>query len=343
VLEFGGGFFENDLTAFCKLAKVGVPKVTTVSVDGTPTSSRDGAEGEVMLDVEVLAGVCPGAHIAVYFGAFTEQGWVDTLDAAIHDAHNNPRVLSISWGDSEDGASWTANALTQVGETLQEAALLGLTVCVAAGDDGSDDQVGDGRAHVDFPAGHPSVLAVGGTTLRTRSGKVRSEVVWKDGDGLRKDGGGSTGGGVSVVFPRPSWQTVQIPSVNPGAPVGRVIPDVAANASANTGYLVVVDGQSQIAGGTSAAAPLWAALITLVNASLGKPSGWITPLLYGPSRSATGRALGAVACRDIFKGNNNTAAVGGYSAKEAAFDAVSGWGVPIGSGLVLELGSSPKA
>jgi kumamolisin len=342
ILELGGGYFSADLASFCQAAQISpVPSVTVVSVDHTPTNQRDGAEGEVMLDVEVVAGVCPRASIVVYFSRFTERGWIDALDAVIHDAAHNPSVLSISWGDSEDGAGWTAAAITQVGEALQEAALLGITVCVASGDDGSDDQVGDGRAHVDFPSADPSVLAVGGTRLRAAKGKLSSEVAWKDGDGLRQDGGGSTGGGVSTLIGRPAWQTVSVASVNPGAPEGRVVPDVAANASANTGYFVVSDGRASIAGGTSAAAPLWASLVARLNAKLGRRVGWLTPLLYKSSPTTSGKTIGAVGCRDISKGNNATAAVGGYTALEAAFDAVSGWGVPAGTKLLGELQKLP--
>jgi kumamolisin len=342
ILEFGGGYFADDLTTFCQSAGVSpVPAITVASVDHASTNKRDGAEGEVMLDVEVVSGVCPKAKIVVYFSHFTTQGWVDAIDAAVHDAKNDPGVLSISWGDSEDGAGWSAAAIKQVSEALHEAALIGITVCVASGDDGTDDQVGDGRAHVDYPSSDPSVLGVGGTRLRRSGAKRSSEVVWKDGDGLRRDGGGSTGGGLSTVFPRPSWQEVQIASVNFGAMNGRVVPDVVANASANTGYFVVVDGKAQVSGGTSAAAPLWASLVALLNAQLGRRAGWLSPLLYRASPTSSGKTVGAAGCYDISSGNNGTNAAGGYTAKKGAFDAASGWGAPIGTALLAELKKLP--
>ena len=344
ILEFGGGYFADDLASFCQSAGVSpVPSVSVVSVDHASTKARDGAEGEVMLDVEVVAGVCPKAKIVVYFSSFTTKGWVDAVDAVVHDSQHNPSVLSISWGDSEDNAGWSAAAIRQVSESLQEAALLGITVCVAAGDDGSDDQVGDGRAHVDYPASDPNVLGVGGTRLRRKGTKRSSEVVWKDGDGLRKDGGGSTGGGVSTVFPRPDWQAVNIESVNFGALKGRVVPDVAANASANTGYFVVVDGQAEISGGTSASAPLWASLVVLLNAELGRRLGWLTPLLYRAAPTSSGKSVGAAGCHDIQSGNNDTSAAGGYSAKKSAYDAVTGWGAPVGTALLAELKKLPAS
>jgi kumamolisin len=337
LLEFGGGYFADDLATFCQNANVPVPAVTAISVNNTPTNQRDGAEGEVMLDVEVIAGVCPAASIAVYFSTFDENGWISAIDTAVHDTANPLTVLSISWGYAEDAqGAWSTGAIDAISDTLKSAALLGVTICVAAGDDGSDDQVGDGQAHVDFPSSSPYVLAVGGTTLQQLTGGGINETAWKDGDGLRKDNGGSTGGGVSVHFPRPQWQTVTVASVNPGSIDGRVLPDVAADASANTGYWVVVDGQGGASGGTSASAPLWAALIARMNASLGagKQAGYLTPLLY--QQGAGGNTLGQAGCRDITQGDNSTAAIGGYTAGPG-YDAVTGWGVPVGNALLNAL------
>ncbi len=338
LLEFGGGYFENDLKAFGKAAGLAsLPTVVPISVDKMPTDTNDEATGEVMLDVEVLAGLCPQATIPVWFSQFTEKGWVDALDAAMHDATYKPQVLSISWGYAEDVSVWTASAVTQVNEALQEAALMGITICVAAGDDGSSDGINDGNAHVDFPCSSPFVLAVGGTLLRT--GAKRSERAWKDGDGLRADNGGSTGGGVSARIARPAWQSgLDIAPVNPGQLAGRIVPDVSANASANTGYFVVAGGQQEISGGTSAAAPLWAGLLARMNQQLaasGKRVGYLTPLLYGATPGGTG-PLGKQGCNDIHTGDNVTAHVGGFKSA-AGFDAVTGWGSPKGKDLLAAL------
>jgi len=338
LLEFGGGYFPDDLAAFGKAAGLtSLPTVVPISVDKQPTDTNDEATGEVMLDVEVVAGICPKATIPVWFSQFTEKGWVDALDAAMHDAKYKPQVLSISWGYAEDVSVWTAAAVRQVNEALQEAALMGITICVAAGDDGSSDGINDGHAHVDFPCASPYVLAVGGTLLRT--GPKRSERAWKDGDGLRADNGGSTGGGVSARIARPAWQSgLDIAPVNPGQQAGRVVPDVAANASANTGYFVVAGGQQEISGGTSASAPLWAALVARMNQQLaasGKRVGYLTPLLYGAA-SAGGGALGKAGCNDIASGDNVTAHVGGFKST-SGFDAVTGWGSPKGKDLLAAL------
>lgn len=340
LLEFGGGFFADDLRRFCDMVDVPPPIVKPISTDGTSTTAKDGAEGEVMLDIEVIAGICPKAMLAVYFANWTELGWITALDAALQDGVNDPGVLSVSWGAPEDTDIWTEQAISQVNEALAEAAHLGITVCIASGDDGSSDADLDGNAHVDFPASSPYVLSVGGTTVAAQGG-TGADVVWKEGDGLRADNGGSTGGGVSAVFQRPVWQDGldRIVSVNPGAILGRCIPDLSANADWNASpYLLVVDGSAQPNGGTSAASPLVAALITLINAErgAGKRVGFVTPVLY---QKVGAQAVGALGCTDVESGDNITSHVGGYTA-EPGYDAASGWGTPNGEELLKALNAA---
>lgn len=333
ILEFGGKIIASDLEAFATAAQLSkVASVEQVNVDTlSPQDANDpDATGEVMLDVEVVAAICPDAKVVGYFSNFTERGWVDCLDGAIHDATRKPGILSVSWGLAEGEDIWTAQAMQTVNDALQEAAVLGIPVCFASGDDGSDDQVQDGLAHVDFPSSSPFVLCVGGTSLNKKN---NTEVVWKEGDGLRKDQGGSGGGGVSTVFPRPTWQqAINITSVNPGKMQGRVVPDVSANAAGNTGYFTVANGSQGIVGGTSAAAPLWAALLARLNTARNKTVGFITPLLYQANPKTGGKPLGQAALKDITKGDNKTAHAGGYSAGPG-FDAASGWGSPDGNKL----------
>jgi|HubBroStandDraft_1064217.scaffolds.fasta_scaffold08429_3 kumamolisin len=331
IIELGGQYVASDLHLFGQLA--GLASLPTVNVINAETVTSDSQTdddfiSEVMLDIEVAAAVCPGATIAVYFSNFTEQGWVDVIDSALNDTQNNPGVLSISYGLAEGTETWTPQAMSAVNDAMKEAAGRGIPVCISAGDDGSDDQVGDGPAHVDFPASSPYVLCVGGTTLP----KSGAETVWFEGDGLRKDHGGSTGGGVSSVYPPPAWQSgIDIRSVNPGAPAGRCVPDVSANAAQGTGYLLVAQGAQAVAGGTSAATPLWAALIArLLHA--GKKIGFLTPLFYQPNEKTAGQTLGAAACNDITSGSNATAKAGGYTAGPG-YDAVTGWGSPRGDKL----------
>jgi kumamolisin len=331
------------LELFCTRTGINVPAVVEVDVDGEPVDTSDDSSVEVMLDIEVVAGICPKASIPVYFGHnFDEQSWINTIDKAIHDSVNNPSVLSISWGNPEDAlrSAWQGISIDHVSDSFKEAALMGVTICVASGDDGSDDQGGDGKAHVDFPASSPFVLAVGGTDLRVRQGAT-TERVWKDGTGIRPDGGAG-GGGVSTHFPRPAFQSgITIKNVNPGTILGRVVPDVSAHAQSDnrtTGYFMVVDGNGILVGGTSAAAPLWASLILRINAMRAangkKPVGYLTPLLY--QAPANGQPLGASVCKDITVGDNISAHNGGYRAGPG-YDAASGWGSPIGAKLAAAL------
>lgn len=336
IIELGGQYIASDLAEFSQITGLGVPpKVVAIEVEKLLPQDRNdpSAIGECMLDVEVVAGICPRSTLAIYFSNFTEKGWVDVLDAALHDRTNKPSVVSISYGLAEGTNIWTGQAMQAVNDTLKEAAALGIPVCIAAGDDGSDDQVGDGAAHVDFPSTSPFVLCVGGTALKKRNGRGVTETTWFDGDGLRADGGGSTGGGVSEVIARPKWQkNIAIASVNPHASAGRCVPDVAADAAGSTGYFMVSQGNPQISGGTSAAAPLWAALLARLMAN-GKTLGFFTPLLYQANAKTAGQPLGAAALTDITTGDNATAAAGGYKAG-VGFDAVTGWGSPNGANLM---------
>jgi kumamolisin len=160
------------------------------------------------------------------------------------------------------------------------------------------------------------------------------EVVWWEdpGEGTAR-GGGSSGGGVSVEFPRPAWQTVQVASLNPDGIVGRVVPDVAALAGAPL-YDLVVDGASAPTGGTSAATPLWASLVARI-AAVRRPNAspaFLAPLLY-EAAPPDPRQRGEVAFTDITRGCNKTPHVAGYQAQRG-YDAVSGWGVPDGQALL---------
>jgi kumamolisin len=320
IIELGGGYRTKDLTAYFKGISLTAPKVTAVSVDGgknTP-GNANGADGEVMLDIEVSAAVAQGAKIIVYFAPNTDQGFIDAVSSAVHDTINKPSVISISWGGPE--STWTAQAMNALDAACQSAAALGITITVAAGDNGSTD--GGTGNNVDFPASSPHVLACGGTTLEGSESTIKSEVVWNE----QASGEGATGGGVSNVFPLPSWQAnakVPAPSSSAG---GRGVPDVAGDADPVTGYKVRVDGDNMVIGGTSAVAPLWAGLIALSNQQNGTSAGFIQPQIYA--------AKAATAFRDIVSGNN-----GAFSAGPG-WDACTGLGSPIGAKLIPFLGSS---
>ena len=324
-----------------------MPTVTPIGVNGTPVLTLAQIEQlpqqqrtqqledsvEVNMDVQILAGLAPGSDLLVYFSSFDEQGWVELLNEVIAGTPASAVSLSVSWGLAEDDPDWSKGALQAIDERLQAAATLGVTVCAAAGDDGSADQENDGRAHVDFPASSPHVLAVGGTML-----DGQTDVTWWQSPGERtSSGGGATGGGVSVVFPRPSWQDVSVTSLNPGSIDGRVIPDIAALAGPPF-YDLIFMGQDAPNGGTSAATPTWAALIALMAGNVERPwkPGFLAPMLYA-SAATGGRPVGAVGCVDVTSGDNTSSTLGrGYKAGPG-FDAVSGWGVPDGVALLAAL------
>ena len=330
ILEFGGGYNPEDLAKYFTQLGLAIPSVTSVAVDGLKNSPGDPqADPEVALDIEVVGAIAPGAKIVVYFAPFTEQGWVDALTTAMHDSVNKPSVISISWGFAEgepvQGFEWTQQAVQAVNETLQAAAAMGVSVCVASGDNGSSDGINDGHAHVDFPASSPYALGCGGTKLTGANATIRSEVVWNE-------AGSGGGGGVSDMNALPSWQTgIVPPSINPSHHVGRGVPDVCGDADPATGYQIFYGGQANVVGGTSAVAPLWAGLLARINQKLGTPVGYFNPLLYSKLKNSG-------AFHDIVKGNNDTTGhIGGYAAGKG-WDACTGWGSPDGAKLLTALG-----
>jgi kumamolisin len=316
IIELGGGYRAADLQTYFAGLGVGSPKVSAVSVDhgsNAPTGVVNGPDGEVMLDIEVVGSIAPAANIVVYFGPNTDAGFLDAVTTAIHDAANRPSVISISWGGPE--SAWTAQAMTAMDDAFQAAAAMGITVCVASGDGGSNDGVGDGIDHVDFPASSPYALACGGTRLHANQTAITSEVVWNDGAK-----GGASGGGISSFFPTPGWQTGKKAAHRGGKAIAltkRGVPDVAGDADPQTGYNVRVDGTDTVFGGTSAVAPLWAGLIARINQSNGTPAGYLNPMLYSKPQ----------ALRDIVKGSN-----GDFVAAKG-WDACTGLGTPNGPAI----------
>lgn len=322
IIELGGGYQTSDLQTYFNQLNIPEPAVTAVSVDGGTNSPGSDADGEVMLDIEVVGSVAPAVNIAVYFAPNTDQGFIDAITDAVHDTSRKISVVSISWGGPED--SWTQQSQTAMNAALQDAATLGVTVVAAAGDGGSSDGESDGKLHVDFPASSPYILACGGTKLQGSGTSISSEVVWNETASQE----GATGGGVSAAFALPGWQSsAKVPAQPQTGFAGRGIPDVSGNADPSTGYQVLVDGQSEIVGGTSAVAPLWAGLIALINQQNGTSLGFINPQLY---------PLGETDFHDITNGNNDDSGLGYYSAG-AGWDACTGLGSPNGSALLAAL------
>jgi len=336
IIELGGGFRTSDLNAFFNEIKASVPNVVSVSVDHAKNapSTPDSADGEVMLDIEVAGAVAPKARFAIYFAPNNgDQGFIDAISTAVHDKQRNPSVISISWGGPEDATD--QQGINNFHELFTEAAAMGVTICVAAGDHGTADldaSSWDGKIHVDHPSVDDLVLSCGGTQIDSGT-----DVVWNDGTPFETSvpggGGWATGGGISVIFPVPAYQAnANLPvSLDTGKP-GRGVPDIAMSA---TNYFTRVDSSEGASGGTSAVAPLMAALVVLLNQAAKKNVGFLNPLLY--ANVAHGVA------RDVTKGTNaikNTAK--GYDAGPG-WDACTGLGTPDGTAILNVLLGQPSS
>ncbi|GIG23202.1 kumamolisin [Cellulomonas chitinilytica] len=326
----GGYSIDAVTTYFEQVLQIPVPKITDVVVrgPGNDPGTDDGSDpfdssGEIMLDLQVVGSCAPGADIVMYFTEFTERGWVDAVNAIITDTTHRPSVISVSYGNPEDDprSAWTAAAILKVNEAFRAAAAKGITICCASGDDGSRDQANDGRAHADFPASSPYVLACGGTRIVAPQGVPLYELTWNNGPGS------ATGGGVSRIFPVPRYQQHAgvPPSANPDRHVGRGVPDVSGLADPETGVAIAtLDGEHlAIIGGTSLTAPLWSSLVARLNQALETPLGFLNPLLY--------RFLHYPVLRDIIHGNNGAYAAG------PGWDACTGLGSPDGARLLAAI------
>ncbi|HEX4861686.1 MAG TPA: S53 family peptidase, partial [Rhizomicrobium sp.] len=314
--------------------KIAMPDIVSVGVDGGANipGKPNGGDDEVTLDIEVAGAVAPGARYAVYFAPNTTNGFIDAVKAAVHDKVRRPSVVSISWGGAEDPDGQVAKQfLDGLHEALRDASLLGVTVCVATGDDGAadmDQTDWDGEPHADFPSSSPYALACGGTRLMGAGTTISSETIWND--GAR---GGAGGGGVSTYFGLPSYQSKAGVPLSPKSKPGRGVPDVAGNADPETGYEIYLGGSPQVIGGTSAVAPLMAGLVALINEQMSKTSK--NPVGFMNTQIYTGK--GPSAFRDIVTGNNDIfGKLGKYSAG-AGWDACSGLGVADGKKLMTLL------
>lgn len=318
LIELGGGYQADDLSTYFSSLKLKTPTVVDVAVSGGSNQPGGDADAEVLLDIEVAGALANSAKIAVYFAPNTDQGFYEAISQAAHDTTHQPSVISISWGGPED--SWSTPSFNAMQSALEDAVALGVTVIAAAGDDGSSDGETDNQPHVDFPASSQYVLACGGTHLQASGTKIKSETVWNE----TASNEGATGGGVSAQVAKPDWQSgITLPA----GKNGRGVPDVAGDADPASGYQVRVDGQDTVIGGTSAVAPLWAALIARCNQALGSPLGDVHAAIY---------QIGAAAFHDVTTGNN-----GAFKASKG-WDACTGWGTPNGTKLLTALQGMQK-
>lgn len=330
IIELGGGSRASDLKIFFKEIGTPSPRVSSISVDHARNSpsTPDSDDGEVMLDIEVAGAVAPKAKFAVYYAPNNgDKGFLDAISAAVHDHERKPGIISISWGGPE--VSSDLQGIQAFHEIFAEAAALGITVCVASGDHGTADLSArdwDRKIHVDHPACDDLVLGCGGTQIENDK-----DVVWNDGtpfdDQVPGGGGWASGGGISTIFPVPSYQKdAKLPvSIDTGK-AGRGVPDIAMSA---TNYFIRVDGSEGASGGTSAVAPLMAGLVARLNQAKKKNVGFLNPFLYGKA--------GAGIVRNVDVGTNAiTDTIKGYNATPG-WDACTGLGTPDGTAILNNL------
>jgi kumamolisin len=284
LIELGGGFSIKDSQRYCSQLGIPLPPIHAISVLGAAndfTGDPNGADGEVALDVQNVLGATAGKMpIFCYFAPNTAAGFAAAIAQAAAD--NQSSALSISWGQEE--ASWLAQDLAAMESAFAACTKAGMSCFAASGDDGSSD--GGRGNNVDYPASSPQVAGCGGTTIG-----ASGEIAWSYG-----------GGGWSSRFGRPAWQGITFST--------RGVPDVAGDADPNSGYQVFVGGHEYVFGGTSAVAPMWAALAAILSTLKGQRLG-----LFGP------RTWQLMDLTDVTAGSNG------------AFKARTGWDPCTGLGL----------
>ncbi|MGH7747117.1 MAG: S53 family peptidase, partial [Candidatus Dormibacteria bacterium] len=316
IAQFGGVFHAGDFAAAMAHARVVRRDVEHRSVDGTHHRGALNAGCEVALDTQLAGALAPGAQFVCYDAPNEDRGYIDGIAAALTDFERAPTIVSISFGVPEHALS--ASARHVLDELLAVAALIGICVVASSGDHGID-ALGSVHRAVNYPAASPFVLACGGTQLEFDHRRVVSERVWHDGEF-------AAGGGFSAHHAVPAWQT-NAPGIarDYGERAGRGVPDVAAQAA--PGYRIVHDGRMVVMGGTSAAAPVWAALLACIQQRLGSPLGLVAPHLYDPAPAMP-------FFRDITSGTN-----GHYHARRG-WDPCTGLGTPDGAALLAALAGS---
>lgn len=324
LLSFGGAVAAADAARAFRAQNAPAPDVRFRHLRSPSPIRNSHYDRELALDIQIAAGLAPGARIVAYLSSNDYHGWHDALATAIRDRDNRPSVLSLSWGDFED--RWNPTAMDGLTELFAEAAEAGITVCAASGDDGCARDA-EGRFRVTFPSSSPFVLACGGTQLDSDG----HELVWN----VRNKS--ASGGGISAKIPRPNWQPrFTTPRASNSDFDGRQLPDVAALASHS--HTVFVGNRYHYAlGGTSAAAPLWAALIARLNEGLqqrGKPRvGFLNQRLYNDPRLQQ-------AFRSITQGQNDPFTQTGHKARPG-WNPCTGWGTPNAQKLLEALAANP--
>jgi kumamolisin len=285
--------------------------INTTGSDLTP--DPQGANGENALDAFIHKQGLPKANVSMVSGENSDAGFIKAIDRATFpqqgDLPNGGQnsSVSISWGQNEEG--WTAQGYKGMGKAFKNAAMKGVTVTAASGDDGAVDRAPSGKFNTDYPSSDTTITGVGGTLLKAKpDGSYGGEVAW--GPPASRNGAG--GGGFSHQFPVPDYQKGMAFNGNPFP--GRGVPDIALNAAPESGWQVYTDDGVVPIGGTSAAAPAAAVEAAKIGQALGKPVGFWNPTLYRLGASNPG------VFNDVVTGTND-----GFSATKG-WDPATGWG-----------------
>jgi kumamolisin len=304
------GFSATDVSNFWSYYGIRAPKYSTVAVGGKTRY----IDFETTLDLERAGAMANGAAFIVYEAATPQLSTFESVYNKIV-SDNKASVVSTSWGLCEQ--EMPDAFLIADSNIFAEAAAQGQTWFAASGDNGSND-CGTSTLAADYPSSDPNVVAVGGTVSNlTKSGDILSETAWSD-----------SGGGLSVVFSQPSYQTGS-GVFNAYSNGMRQTADVAFNADPNTGYSVYFNRSWWELGGTSFGAPQWAAIFALVNQAHGSRVGAGGPSLYGLANNSPAQIYPAF--HDTSAGNN------GYYPSVSSWDYPTGWGSPDVWNLVRDL------
>ncbi len=358
IILLGGGFYEEDMRLFFgdRLPRIRVVELAGATNNPAPRAAVNQfldalASGqsahqsqalsnqvwwtlEASVDLQLAGSFAPDAELVVYFAPNDERGKIDALIAALTDEQSAPSVISCSWGMRESDAG--AEYIEAVEKIFQLAATKGISICYSSGDSGADLD-NDRQPHVHYPASSPYVLGCGGTLLPIATPDPDRQSAWNEShssadSAASADSGAeilATGGGFSHHFPRPSWQLAPSQQEAAQPTSGRGVPDVAGKADYASAYHCVLVGRSVLGGGTSAAAPMWAALLVRLNQALGHRIGWLSPLLYQASFT---KALDS-----IDQGGN------GYYNTAPGWDPCTGLGTPSGQALLTALAATATA
>ncbi|MGB8347618.1 MAG: S53 family peptidase [Ktedonobacteraceae bacterium] len=316
-------YFPPDINNFAQCVGFNTNNLHLSTVDGLPPPSSE-PPIESTLDIDMLMGLAPQSTINDYqTGLANDQGVNDALQQIINDNAknvNSASVVSISLGGAENGE--TSAGVNAINSSLEQLVQVEhMTVFVSTGDCAAYGAGTYGQLNVQFPASDPYAVAVGGTEWSAGSNGTINESAWSDGSASHSSCNNSwgSGGGLSTMFKRPSWE--QGNGINNQYSNGdRQEPDISALASQIAVYAL---GGWQSVGGTSAATPIWAAGLMLVNQALihnDNGTYYYSPgLFYEAINTASNSSQ---PYNDVTQGNNL------FYPTTAGWDYATGWGSP---------------